>query len=77
MNAQFDRIRIDPATMNGQPCIAGTRITIRRVLQAVALYPDRSELLAEYPELSDKDIAQALAWAAASLDDEIHPLEAA
>jgi len=61
----FDRITIDPARMNGQPCIRGLRITVHRVLEAVALYPDREELRREYPELDDEDIRQALAYAAA------------
>lgn len=77
MNRQLDRISTNPAIMNGQPCIAGTRLTVRRVLEAVALYPDRAELRAEYPELTDQGIAQALAYAALSIDDRIQPLEAA
>jgi uncharacterized protein (DUF433 family) len=77
MKRSFDRISINPAVMNGQPCITRTRLTVRRVVEAAALYPDRAELKAEYPELTDEDIAQALAFAAVSLDDEIQPLEAA
>jgi uncharacterized protein (DUF433 family) len=63
--------------MNGQPCIGGMRFTVRRVLEAAALYPDRNELKAEYPELEVEDIVQALDFAARSLDDQIFPLEAA
>jgi uncharacterized protein (DUF433 family) len=55
--------------MNGQPCIRGLRLTVRRVLEAMATYPDRRELFAEYPELEEEDVRQALAFAAASLDD--------
>jgi uncharacterized protein (DUF433 family) len=53
------------------------RLTVRRVIEAVALYPNRNELKAEYPELEDEDIAQALDFAARSLDDQILPPEAA
>lgn len=77
MSNTMHRISIDPAVMNGQPCISGTRLTIRRVVEAVALYPDRAELLNEYPELDDEAIAQALAFAAGQLADQILPLEAA
>lgn len=77
MTVTLDRISIDPAVMQGQPCISGTRLTVRRVLQAVSLYPDRTDLKAEYPELTDEDIAQALQFAAMSLDDRVEPLEAA
>ncbi|MEW6262211.1 MAG: DUF433 domain-containing protein [Thermodesulfobacteriota bacterium] len=56
----FDRITFDSARMNGQPCIRGMRLTVKRVVQLAALYPDRKELQREYPELEDEDITQAL-----------------
>jgi uncharacterized protein (DUF433 family) len=68
---KFDRITINPDRLNGQPCIRDLRITVKRVLEAVATYPDRNELKQEYPELEDEDIAQALSYAAANLDDEV------
>ncbi|MES1192097.1 MAG: DUF433 domain-containing protein [Steroidobacter sp.] len=77
MNAKLDRITVNPNVMNGQPCIRGMRLTVRRVLQAIALYPDRTELKAEYPELEDDDISQALEFAARNLDDMVLPVEAA
>jgi len=67
----LNRISIDPSVMNGQPCIRGQRLTVRRVLEILALYADRGELEREYPELEDDDIRQALAFAAASLDDKV------
>ncbi len=73
----FDRITFDPAKLNGQPCIRGMRLTVRRVLEALATYPDREQLRAEYPELEDEDIRQALEYAAANLDDKVVELRAA
>ena len=67
----FDRIIINPKRMNGQPCIRDLRLTVRRVLEVLALYPDRAELRREYPELEEEDIRQALAYAAASLEDRV------
>lgn len=75
--AALDRITINPEQMNGQPCIRGMRITVRRVLEALAVYPNREELIREYPELEEEDIRQALAYAAANLDDRIADLPAA
>jgi uncharacterized protein (DUF433 family) len=66
---KFDRITIDPEQMNGQPCIRGMRLTVRRVLEALALYPERTELFAEYPELEEEDLRQALAFAAQNMSD--------
>jgi uncharacterized protein (DUF433 family) len=67
----FERITSDPGMMNGQPCIRGMRLTVRRVLEALATYPDREQFRAEYPEVEDEDIRQALGYAAASLDDRV------
>jgi len=69
--SELDRITSDPGIMNGQPCIRGMRLTVRRVLEALATYPDRQEFASEYPELEDEDIRQALAYAAAHLDDKV------
>ncbi len=68
---KLDRITVNPRRMNGQPCIRDLRLTVRRVLEVLALYPDRAELRREYPELEEEDIRQALAYAAASLEDRI------
>jgi len=68
--AGFDRITIDPKQMNGQPCVRGLRLTVRRVLEIIALYPERGELFREYPELQEDDLKEVLEFAAANLDDE-------
>lgn len=65
---------MDVARMNGEPCIRDLRLTVRRVLEALAIYPERAELKREYPELEDEDIRQALAFAAALVDDKVLPL---
>ena len=57
---KLDRITMNSERMNGQPCIRNLRITVRRVLEALAMYPERDELRREYPELEDEDIRQAL-----------------
>lgn len=77
MNTAFDRITRAPELMNGQPCIRGMRLTVKRVLELIALYPNRTELFKEFPELEAQDLEQALAFAAASMDDRIIELESA
>ncbi len=77
MHIRFDRISVNPEIMNGQPCIRGMRLTVRRVVEAIALYPNWDELKAEYPELEDENVRQALEFAAQNLDDQIIPMEAA
>jgi uncharacterized protein (DUF433 family) len=70
----FDRITIDPGKMNGQPCVRGLRLTVRRVLDLIATYPDRAEFFREFPELSDEDLSQVLAYASAQLPDRVAEL---
>jgi len=69
--ANLDRITIDPEQMNGQPCVRGMRITVKRVLEALAVYPKWEDLIAEYPELEKEDIRQVLAFAAENIDDNV------
>ena len=66
----FDRITVEPGKCGGKPCIRGMRITVRRVLELMAAYPDRPTLLSEYPFLEPDDLNQALRYAAATVDDE-------
>lgn len=39
------------------------------VVEAVAQYPNREDLFRNYPELTPDDVQQALAFAAANLED--------
>ncbi len=68
---RFDRITAEPGKCGGKPCIRRMRITVRRVLELLATYPDRAAILAEYPFLEPEDLQQALHYAAATVDDEL------
>ncbi|MBW4491512.1 MAG: DUF433 domain-containing protein [Oscillatoria princeps RMCB-10] len=68
---KLDRITSNPARMNGQPCIRNLRLTVRRVIELLATYPNREELRQEFPELEDEDIRQALMFVSTYLDDRI------
>lgn len=67
----LDRITSDPGQLNGQPCLRGLRLTVRRVIEIAALYPDANERRREFPELDDEDVKQALHYAALHLPDQI------
>jgi uncharacterized protein (DUF433 family) len=71
---KLDRITVEPGKMNGQPCIRGMRITVRRVVLAVATYGTGDALRKAYPDLEDEDIRQALEYAAANLEDRVEEL---
>ncbi len=56
--------------MNGQPCVRGTRLTVKRVLHILAENPDREEIRKDYPRLDEEDIRQVLRYTAARLEEE-------
>ena len=65
MKDLLDRIVIDPATRSGKLCVSGTRITVYAILEYLAGGMTNSELLDEFPELTDQDIQAVLQFAAA------------
>ena len=44
-----DRISIDPAVHHGDPCIRGTRVSVRILVGSLADGMTQEEILAEYP----------------------------
>ena len=74
---QFLRINHDISIMGGKACIAGTRITVGMILMQISEGTTPDELLAEYPHLTEDDIAEALryaAWAVGTKEDLIVPV---
>jgi uncharacterized protein (DUF433 family) len=74
--ATFDRITCVPTILNGHPTIRGMRLTVHRVIEALAVYPNWDDLRREYPELEPEDIRQALEFAARNLDESAQPFGA-
>lgn len=62
---------LNPGSVAENPCIRGMRITVRRVLELLAAYPERASLIADYPFLDLEDLQQALRYAAAAVDDQL------
>jgi len=52
----MDRITIHPDICNGQPVIAGTRITAQTVLEFLAAGDTLEDVLQEYPSITREDI---------------------
>jgi len=57
-------ITIDPQIRFGKPCIRGMRITVYDILGWLASGMSTSEIIEDFPELTDEDIRAALAFAA-------------
>ena len=68
----FDRITFDPKIMGGRACIRGMRITVALILNLVANGMTVEQIIREYPDLEPEDIRQALAYASALANDEVH-----
>ena len=66
----FDRITVEPGECGGKPCIRGMRITVGRILELLATYPDRANLFVAYPFLEPEGLQQVLGYAAAAVNDE-------
>jgi uncharacterized protein (DUF433 family) len=60
-------ITLEPGKRSGQPCVSGTRITVRDVLEYLAGGMTVDELVADFPELTHEDVPACLAYAAAQL----------
>ena len=57
-------ITIEPGKRSGKPCIRGMRITVTDVLEYLASGMTESEILSDFPELTQNDIRACLAFAA-------------
>ena len=64
-------IKRDPNKRFGKPCIRETRISVYDILNWLANEMSMSEIIADFPELTEKDILACLAYAA----DKEHKIE--
>ena len=70
----LERISIDSEVMGGQPCIRGLRIPVSLIVRLVAHGKTGKEILADYPELEEKDIEQALEYASWTVSEKSLPV---
>ena len=66
-----ERIVRDPQIVGGQPVFRNTRVTLRTVLASLAEGGTAEEILADFPTLSADDIRAAIAFAAASAQEDL------
>ena len=70
-----DRIIRDREICGGEPVFKGTRVTLRTVLASLAAGDTSERILADFPSLKLEDIQAAIAFAAASAEENL-PLAA-
>lgn len=71
-----DRISRDPAICGGEPVFKGTRVTLRTVLASLADGDTQEDILGDFPSLKAEDVKAAIAFAAASAEEDL-PVPAA
>ena len=59
-----DIIKINPEKRFGKPCVRNTRITVFDVLGWLASGMSKTEILSDFPELTEEDISACLSYAA-------------
>jgi uncharacterized protein (DUF433 family) len=65
------RIVRDPKVCCGEPVFKGTRVTLRTVLASLAEGDSAEEILTDFPSLKSEDIQAAIAFAAASAEEDL------
>jgi len=66
-----ERIVRDKGICGGEPVFKGTRVTLRTVLASLAGGDTVEEILADFPSLKAEDVQAAIAFAAASAEEDL------
>jgi uncharacterized protein (DUF433 family) len=66
-----ERIVRDKGICGGEPVFRGTRVTLRTVLASLAGGDSVEEILADFPSLKAEDVQAAIAFAAASAEEDL------
>ncbi len=61
----------DPAICGGAPVFRGTRVTLRTVLASLADGDTVEQIVASFPTLSQQQVRAAIAFAAASVQEDL------
>jgi len=66
-----ERIIRDKGICGGEPIFKGTRVTLRTVLASLADGDTAEDILSDFPSLKAEDIQAAIAFAAASAEEDL------
>jgi uncharacterized protein (DUF433 family) len=66
-----ERIERNSRVVGGEAVIKGTRVTLRTVLASLAEGATIEEILADFPTLTADDVRAAIAFAAASAQEDL------
>jgi uncharacterized protein (DUF433 family) len=66
-----ERIMRDKGICGGEPVFKGTRVTLRTVLASLAGGDSAEDILSDFPSLKAEDVQAAIAFAAASAEEDL------
>ena len=66
-----DHIVRDPTICGGAPVFKGTRVLLKSVLASLKVGETAEDILAGYPSLTMNDVKAAIAFAAASAEEDL------
>jgi uncharacterized protein (DUF433 family) len=66
-----NRVIRDPGICGGETVFKGTRVTLRTVLASLADGDSVEQILEDYPSLKSDDVHAAIAFAAASAEEDL------
>lgn len=72
----LERLERSPRTAGGETVIKGTRVTLRTVLASLAEGASVDEITRDFPTLTELDVRAAIAFAAASAQEDLPVAEA-
>jgi uncharacterized protein (DUF433 family) len=61
--SDYQYISMDPDILRGKPCIAGTRISVELILELLSLGYSFSDILEDYPQLTQEQLLAVLDFA--------------
>lgn len=61
----------DPKICNGEPVFTGTRVTLRTILASLAEGATVSDILFDFPSLTEDQVWIAIRFAAASAEEDL------
>ena len=70
----FARITVDPAQMDGLPCIRGLRIPVATIIGMLSEGMMEDQILNAYPDLEREDIRESLRYAAEAVRERELPM---
>jgi uncharacterized protein (DUF433 family) len=71
MKSYEERIVRDAKICGGEPVLKGTRVTLRTVLASLAAGDTAEAIMKDFPSLKAEDIQAAVAFAAASAEEDL------